>query len=42
MIAYVRGLFIIFKYAFKRPVTLRYPEEKRILPTRSRGRHYLT
>ncbi len=27
---------------FKKPVTIRYPEEKRILPHRSRGRHYLT
>jgi NADH-quinone oxidoreductase subunit I len=36
------GLFIVLKHAFKRPVTLRYPEEKRVLPVRSRGRHYLT
>lgn len=36
------GLFIILKYAFKKPVTIRYPEEKRKLPVRSRGRHYLT
>ncbi len=36
------GLFIVFKYLFKRPVTIRYPEEKRKLPMRSRGRHYLT
>lgn len=36
------GLFIVLKHAFKRPVTLRYPEEKRKLPARSRGRHYLT
>jgi NADH-quinone oxidoreductase subunit I len=38
----LRGLFIVMKYGFKRPVTLRYPEEKRKLPARSRGRHYLT
>lgn len=38
----LKGLFIVLKYAFKRPVTLRYPEEKRKLPPRSRGRHYLT
>lgn len=37
-----RGLFIVLKYALKKPVTLRYPEEKRTLPIRSRGRHYLT
>lgn len=36
------GLFIVLKYMFKRPVTIRYPEEKRKLPARSRGRHYLT
>lgn len=38
----LRGLLIVLKYAFKRPVTLRYPEQKRKLPLRSRGRHYLT
>lgn len=42
VLAMMRGLLITFKYAFKRPVTLRYPEEKRKLPSRSRGRHYLT
>lgn len=36
------GLFIVLKYAFKRPTTIQYPEEKRKLPERSRGRHYLT
>lgn len=36
------GLMIVLKYAFRRPVTIRYPEEKRKLPPRSRGRHYLT
>lgn len=36
------GMFIVFKYLFKKPITLRYPEEKRLLPKRSRGRHYLT
>jgi NADH-quinone oxidoreductase subunit I len=42
VLATLRGLFIVLKYAFKRPVTLSYPEEKRKLPARSRGRHYLT
>lgn len=36
------GLMIVLKHAFRRPVTIRYPEEKRVLPSRSRGRHYLT
>lgn len=38
----VWGLLIVLKYAFKRPITEQYPEEKRVLPTRSRGRHFLT
>lgn len=37
-----RGLFIVLKYAFRRPITILYPEKKRKLPARSRGRHYLT
>lgn len=36
------GLFIVLKYAFKRPTTIRYPEEKRPTAPRFRGRHYLT
>lgn len=42
ILAMFKGLFIVLKYAFKRPVTLLYPEQKRTLPSRSRGRHYLT
>lgn len=42
ILAMFRGLFIVMKYGFKKPVTIRYPEEKRKLPVRSRGRHYLT
>lgn len=42
VISMMGGLLIVLKYAFKRPVTIQYPEEKRQLPTRSRGRHYLT
>ena len=42
ILSMLRGLLITFKYGFKRPVTIRYPEEKRKLPERSRGRHYLT
>lgn len=36
------GLFIVLKHMFRRPVTILYPEQKRKLPPRSRGRHYLT
>lgn len=42
ILAMLRGLFIVLKYSIRKPVTLRYPEEKRKLPPRSRGRHYLT
>lgn len=42
VVALFRGLLIVLKYAFKKPVTIQYPEEKRTLPLRSRGRHYLT
>lgn len=42
VLTFLRGLLIVFKYMFRKPVTVRYPEEKRKLPERSRGRHYLT
>ncbi|MBS4167689.1 NADH-quinone oxidoreductase subunit NuoI [Parachlamydia sp. AcF125] len=42
VLAMLRGLFIVLKHMFVKPVTLSYPEEKRQLPERSRGRHYLT
>lgn len=42
ILAMFRGLLIVLKHAFKRPTTIRYPEEKRKLPKRSKGRHYLT
>lgn len=42
ILAMLSGLFIVFKHMFKRSVTVRYPEEERKLPIRSRGRHYLT
>ncbi|WP_098038812.1 NADH-quinone oxidoreductase subunit NuoI [Estrella lausannensis] len=42
IISMFRGLLIVLKHAFKRPVTIRYPEERRKLPPRSRGRHFLT
>ena len=38
----IGGLFIVMKYAFKKPVTEKYPEEKRVLAQRFRGLHYLT
>lgn len=38
----LEGLWIVLKHAFKKPVTIYYPEEKRTLPSRSRGRHFLT
>lgn len=38
----MNGLLIVLKYAFKKPITIGYPEIKRKLPARSRGRHHLT
>ncbi len=42
VVAMLRGLIIVAKYGFKKPTTIKYPEEKRTLPLASRGRHYLT
>ncbi len=42
MFSMLGGLFIVFKYLFKKKSTISYPEIKRKLPARSRGRHYLT
>lgn len=42
VLSVLRGLLIVMKYAFKKPITVNYPEVKRKLPVRSRGRHYLT
>ncbi len=36
------GLWVVFTYLFKKPVTVKYPEEKPLIPQRFRGRHYLT
>ncbi|MEW6401905.1 MAG: NADH-quinone oxidoreductase subunit NuoI [Chloroflexota bacterium] len=36
-----RGLGQVFKYIFERPVTYQYPEQKRELRQRFRGRHVL-
>ncbi|MBN1304857.1 MAG: NADH-quinone oxidoreductase subunit NuoI [Anaerolineales bacterium] len=37
----VRGMWITFKSIFERPVTVQYPEEKRPVRPRFRGRHVL-
>ncbi len=42
VLAMLRGLLIVLKYAFKKPITIQYPEQKRKLPVISRGRHILT
>ncbi len=36
-----KGLYVTFKHIFKKPVTLDYPHEKRTMPPRYRGLHYL-
>mgnify|MGYP006122468593 FL=1 len=35
------GLGVTFKNLFSKPVTISYPEVKRIMPERYRGRHFL-
>ena len=42
ILSMLAGLFIVLKHLFRKPVTIRYPEEKPKLPKRSRGKHYLT
>jgi len=37
----VKGLWTTFKSIFEKPVTLQYPEEKREMVTRFKGRHHL-
>lgn len=42
IVSMMNGLFVVFKHMFKKPATIGYPEIKRKLSERSRGRHYLT
>src|SRR3990170_1919665 len=42
MIGLVRGMALTFRHALKKPITLQYPEEKRILPPRVRAALRLT
>jgi len=37
-LALFKGLALTIKYFFRRPITLSYPEERRPVPTRFRGR----
>lgn len=37
----VRGMFVTFKHMFKRPATIRYPEQTRVFSPVYRGRHTL-
>ena len=39
--ALARGFRVTFRTMLRAPVTLRYPEERPVLPARSRGRHEL-
>jgi NADH-quinone oxidoreductase subunit I len=41
MLPMLRGLMTTFKSMFEKPVTIQYPEEKRPVRTRFRGRHVL-
>ena len=42
MISILRSLWLVFLHAFRRRVTVQYPEHKRPLPARARGRIILS
>lgn len=42
VLSMMNGLLIVLRHAFKRPITIRYPEVKRQPASRFRGLHYLT
>ncbi|MES2504731.1 MAG: NADH-quinone oxidoreductase subunit NuoI [Myxococcota bacterium] len=42
MVSILKGLWLVFKHAFNKPVTIQYPEEMPKLPPRYRGRIVLT
>ena len=41
VVALVKGFWTTFRSLFERPVTIQYPDEKRPVRTRFRGRHVL-
>ena len=42
MISILRSLWLVFLHAFHRRVTVQYPDRKRVLPARARGRIVLS
>lgn len=42
MLKLLKGIWLVFLHAFKRPVTVQYPDEKLYLPPRWRGRIILS
>ncbi|MDR5682851.1 MAG: NADH-quinone oxidoreductase subunit NuoI [Armatimonadota bacterium] len=40
--AILKGMAVTFRYLFRRPVTIQYPEERPTVPQRFKGRHWLT
>lgn len=41
LLEFARGMGVTFKNMFRPPTTVQYPEERRQLPERTRGRHVL-
>lgn len=37
----LKGLALTFQQMWKKPITLQYPEERKLMPARARGRHQL-
>ena len=42
MLALLKGIWTVFKHLFRRKVTVQYPEVRRVMPPRFRGRIVLT
>jgi NADH-quinone oxidoreductase subunit I len=40
--AILKGMAVTFRYLFRRPVTIQYPEQRPTVPSRFKGRHWLT
>ena len=41
-LAMVRGMLVTFRYLFRPPITIQYPDEKTRIQPRFKGRHWLT
>ena len=42
VLAMARGMSVTFRYLFRRPITIQYPDQKTRVQARFKGRHWLT